>query len=298
MLIILIAGLSVVPIENISAEKEEEILMFIDDDIRKLYYDGENIISAVFDLAASSVIFETGNNASLDVKAPKVHKHGEELIVLINNEEVDVTKENDECFHYVKLQSKEPEKIELIFAYWPEQHTEIEDNCETFSIPNSGLYSKNGFEIYLLERGQDADIAFYLDPRMGNDSTTNMKISYKIMTYYDEYTGTGSSTEVSVDSTNWSKPVNLPFSWSESGSYFLRQEILYQNNLGEADASSNSSMQFIIVDKISKAINDKGLCKTTELIPTFNHDFSKVACVKFQTSLELIARGWAASDKM
>ena len=142
----ILAILVVLPIENTFAE--EQMLILVDDNIRKLYYTGENIISSFFDSDASSVIFETGNNATLDVKIPKLHKFGEDLFVLRNGKESIVDKQSDDCFYHVTLQTQFPEKIKFIITYWPEQYTKLSNNCEKISTAplkqiKSGITIKN-----------------------------------------------------------------------------------------------------------------------------------------------------------
>lgn len=140
-LIVLLAVFSVFSIENVFAE--EEMLILIEKDAKKLYYTGENIISAFFNPDTASVIFETGENANLDIKAPKIYKEGETLLVLRNGEEVDAVKESDECFYYISYHTKAPEKIEIVFAHWPEA-TELIENCETFTVPSPLKQIKSG----------------------------------------------------------------------------------------------------------------------------------------------------------
>ena len=127
---VLLTGFSVISIENVFAE---EMLILVENDVRKVYYTGENIISAFFNPDTASIIFETGANASLDIKAPKIYKDGETLLVLKNGEEVDLVKQSDECFYYITYQTKVPERIEIIFAHWPEA-TELIETCETFTV--------------------------------------------------------------------------------------------------------------------------------------------------------------------
>jgi len=110
---------------------EEEILLVVENEVRKVYYTGENIISVLADSESASVIFETGKNAKLDVKAPKVYKVGPDLFILRNGEEIDAVTDSDECFFYATIETQEPEKIEIIFAFWPE-YPETVENCETF----------------------------------------------------------------------------------------------------------------------------------------------------------------------
>lgn len=84
--IVILTVSSVISIENAFAE--EEILILVENDVRKVYYTGENIASTFFDPKSASVIFETGENAKLDVKAPQVYKYGGQLFILRNGEEV------------------------------------------------------------------------------------------------------------------------------------------------------------------------------------------------------------------
>ena len=114
----------------------EEILILLEDKVRKVYYTGENIVSVVADPEAASVIFETNENAKLDVKAPKVYEVGPDLFILRNDEEVDAVTDSDECFFYATIETQEPEKIEIVFAFWPE-YPETVENCETFEEESS-----------------------------------------------------------------------------------------------------------------------------------------------------------------
>ncbi|MBS3925087.1 MAG: BPTI/Kunitz domain-containing protein [Nitrosarchaeum sp.] len=131
---LIIIGLGIIAFASIiQTSHAEEIFMYLEKDVRKVYYTGENINSASFDHASASVIFDLGENATLDLKAPIVYPIGGQLFVLINGEEVDANATTDDCFYYASFESKSPEKIEIIFAHWPEA-TERTDNCETFVV--------------------------------------------------------------------------------------------------------------------------------------------------------------------
>ena len=162
ILIVMLTGFSVILIENAFAE--EEMLVFVENDVRKLYYTGENITSAFFD-KEGAVIFATGNNAKLTVKAPQVYTYGGQLFVLRNGEEVIPEIETDDCFYYVTFQTQFPEKIELLFAHWPEA-TEVRENCETFKVSplkqmklgihTSNIVCKEDFEFITKYNGSPA----------------------------------------------------------------------------------------------------------------------------------------------
>lgn len=115
------------------AEEEEEIMIFVENDARKVYYTGENIQSAFYDHESRSVIFETGMNAKLEIQAPQIYKKGPGLFILKNGEEIAGITRADDCFYYVDIKTKVPEKIEIIFAFWPE-YPETKEGCETFTV--------------------------------------------------------------------------------------------------------------------------------------------------------------------
>ncbi len=118
------------------AVADREIYVLLDDKMKKLYYSGNNIHDAFFDSRTNAAVFATGTNANLEIKMPKIHKHGEELFILKNSEEIiPESIRLDDCFYHVVLELQEPARLEIVLAYWPEQPTEITDNCETFIAP-------------------------------------------------------------------------------------------------------------------------------------------------------------------
>ena len=141
--VILLAG-------DVSAKEEEEIMIFVENDARKVYYGGENIKSVFYDHNSASVTFETGMNTKLEIKAPQIYEKGPAPLILKNNEEITPTKITiDNCFYYVDIESKIPEKIEIIFAFWPEYpQTKEENECETFRVSPHG----NSKMEWILER--------------------------------------------------------------------------------------------------------------------------------------------------
>ncbi|MGD8431855.1 MAG: hypothetical protein PVG23_04690 [Nitrosopumilaceae archaeon] len=110
-----------------------EILIQVENDVRKVYYDGENITSSVFDPESASVIFQTDYNARLEIKAPQVYQKGPGLFILKNGEEIAPEIRTDNCFYYLDIETKVPETIEIVFAYWPE-YPEPEEGCDTFTV--------------------------------------------------------------------------------------------------------------------------------------------------------------------
>lgn len=119
---------------SMSSANAEEILILVENEVRKVYYTGENIVSVSFNHRSASVIFEAGGDARLEVKAPKVYKHFDPgLVILRNGLEVDAIRESDECFYYLTFETEKSEKIEIVFAHWPE-FPEVVENCETFAV--------------------------------------------------------------------------------------------------------------------------------------------------------------------
>lgn len=157
VLMAILTVFSVISIENVFAE--EEISILVENDVRKVYYTGENITSAFSDSTSSSITFETGNNAKLDVKVPQIYKYGGQLFVLRNGEEVLPDIKTDNCFYYVSFETQVPEKIELIFTHWPEA-TELIDNCETFTILSPLKQFKSGIPLDEIQCREWLEILF------------------------------------------------------------------------------------------------------------------------------------------
>lgn len=64
------------------------------------------------------------------------------------------------------------------------------------------------------------------------------------------------------------------------------------NHHGEENGKSNSIGGFIVVEKYSKAVDQKGNCKNPELMKVMKPDYSTVVCVKHDTVSILKERGW------
>ena len=132
LIIIPVVLFGIISISESFAE-EKEIMIFVENDARKVYYTGENIKSTFYDHKSASVIFETGMNSKLEIKAPQIYKKGPELFILKNGEEIAPETKTDDCFYYVEFETTVPEKIEIIFAFWPE-YPETKEGCETFTV--------------------------------------------------------------------------------------------------------------------------------------------------------------------
>ena len=176
-------------------------------------------------------------------------------------------------------------------ANWDEVIQETKSQSETTGRTENGIYSEAGYLISLLEKNQNANILFYLDPAL-QENMTKAVMKYFIETQDNVILETGKMITIPLDSPESKQPIVVPFSWKHSGSYFLRQQVEYTDDEDNPRSHHSSLNQIIIVDKIGKAVNEEGLCKKEGLIPTFKHDFSKVACVSYPTSLMLFQRGW------
>lgn len=134
LIIIGMIGLtSMFAISPVYASFADSILIHVSGDFRNLYYNEKNVTSVFFDPTSDSVIFETGSNAELEIKAPKIYKTGPNLFILENGEEIAPETTTDDCFYYVTIQTKIPEKIEIAYAVWPE-YPETITQCETINV--------------------------------------------------------------------------------------------------------------------------------------------------------------------
>ena len=168
---------------------------------------------------------------------------------------------------------------------------QTEQQDDPTRVPDNGVYSKDGLPLYMLEKNQDVDIIFHLNPAM-QENATKATMTYFIETHDDEILDTGEMIVVSLDSSESKQPIVVPFSWSQNGSYFLRDQIEYVDDDDYTWAGHSGSKQFIVVGKFSKAINDEGVCKKESLIPAFKRGFSSVVCVSHDTSYVLYERWW------
>lgn len=158
LLIIGMIGLSMFVISPVYASFADSILIHVSGDFRNLYYNEKNVTSVFFDPTSDSVIFETGSNAELVIKAPKIYKTGPNLFILENGEEIAPETTTDDCFYYVTIQTKIPEKIEIAYAVWPE-YPETITQCETINvsplkqfksgIPNYKIQCKEGLKLLI-----------------------------------------------------------------------------------------------------------------------------------------------------
>ena len=130
MISVLSLVIGVFVISPVYASFTDSILVQVAGEFRKVYYNEKNVTSVLFDPASASVIFETGSDAILEIKAPKVYEKGPGLFILKNGEEIAPETKTDDCFYYVDIETKTPEKIEIIFAMWPE-YPETTEECET-----------------------------------------------------------------------------------------------------------------------------------------------------------------------
>lgn len=156
------------------------------------------------------------------------------------------------------------------------------------------LYDTNGNLVTLIEKNQETVVTFYLDPLFSskNYDTAVTKYHFSSSENEESILKSEESDPIVLNSQYISKPVLFPFSWPDNGSFVLKQFVEYTDNLGNTSVPYGNTEHIFIVEKTGNAVNDKGLCKNPEFVIFINHDFSKVACVSYETSLALYQRGW------
>ena len=153
-----------------------------------------------------------------------------------------------------------------------------------------GLYNDGGLSIFFLEKNQRADLVFYLDA--SSQKNTKAVAKYFLETPDGTILYSGESKIISLGSEESGRPIVLPFSWTQSGSFSLRHFVEYADGFGSLSVPYGDVRHIVIVDTIGKAAGGDGLCKKESLVPFVKHDYSKIVCVSYQTSLELSHRGW------
>lgn len=153
-----------------------------------------------------------------------------------------------------------------------------------------GLYNDDGLPVFFLEKNQQANLVFYLDVPSQKNAKAIAK--YFLETPDDAILDSGESKIISLNSEESEQPIVFPFSWPQSGSFFLRHFVEYTDDFGNLSVPYGDVRHIVIVDKIGKAANEDGFCKKESLAPFVKHDYSKVACVSYQTGLALSHRGW------
>jgi hypothetical protein len=83
--------------------------------------------------------------------------------------------------------------------------------------------------------------------------------------------------------------VNFTATFEKPGFYNFNY---FESQVNGGGHGSNSGLHHV-VSKYSKAIDDDGACKNTELSPLTKHDFSTLICVTPVTRHDLITQGWA-----
>jgi len=73
----------------------------------------------------------------------------------------------------------------------------------------------------------------------------------------------------------------------------LYQYSFFERSIDPGGSGGSQGGGYHVVAKYSKAIDENGTCKNTELLTLAKHDFSTLVCVTADTHHELITRGWA-----
>ena len=179
-------------------------------------------------------------------------------------------------------------------ASWDHLINDIEPETTPQEVPGDrdGLYNDKGLLVNLLEKNQTVNAVFYFD-LLSLQENTKAVAKYSLLTQNEQtILKSEESKTVTLNSKESEKPIIFHFSWPQNGSFILQQSVEYTDSSGNVSVPYGNSEHIFIVDNVGKAINDKGSCKNDSLIPVIKSDFSKVACVSYQTSLVLYHRGW------
>ena len=151
-----------------------------------------------------------------------------------------------------------------------------------------GLYTKGNLQTQVLEVGKEVQIVFVIREFMIGD-TEKAIVTYQVKAAPDSVSDTEGSAEFRFGSLDSDK-IDLPFVPQKTGTFFLKQEIMYSYDDGFYPRSDSSGKKFHVVEKFGKATGEDGLCKKTEMIIVFKPDLSTNVCVTPQTAMSLTAR--------
>ena len=151
-----------------------------------------------------------------------------------------------------------------------------------------GLYTKNKLQTQTLEVGEEVQIVFVIREEMIGD-TVKAIATCQVQTTPDAAFDTKDSAEFRFGSLDSNK-IRFPFTPQNTGVFFLEQEILYSHDDGFYPISDSSGIQFHVVEKFSRAANEDGLCKKSEMVSLLKPDLFTNVCVTPQTAKSLTAR--------
>ena len=98
------------------------------------------------------------------------------------------------------------------------------------------------------------------------------------------------STEFHTEGLDRPIIVNFTINFEQPG---IHQYLYFEQGMGPDMGGGSSGGGYMVVAEYSRAIDDNGMCKNSELQPLPKHDFSKLVCVTPHGHHELITRGWA-----
>ncbi len=131
---------------------------------------------------------------------------------------------------------------------------------------------------------------FNLMDRMPNKLSSN---STKPFMGFDSTHSTSSSRDSkTIQTSQYEFPiiVNFTVAFGKPGVYHYSY---FEHMIEPGGSSGSSSGGLFVVSQYSKAINENGTCKNSQLLTLAKHDFSTLVCVSPETHHELITRGWA-----
>ncbi len=151
-----------------------------------------------------------------------------------------------------------------------------------------GLYTKGNLQTQVLEVGEEVQIVFVIREEMIGD-TAKAVVAYQVKAAPDAASDTEGSAEFRFGSLDSDK-ISLPFVPPKTGVFFLAQEIMYSYDDGFYPRADSSGKKFHVVEKFSKATNEDGMCKKSEMISVLKPDLSTNVCVTPETATSLTAR--------
>ena len=112
------------------------------------------------------------------------------------------------------------------------------------------------------------------------------------MGFESKHSTSGKRDSKTIETNQYEFPiiVNFTVSFEKKGVY---QYSFFERSVDPGGSGGSQGGGYLVVAKYSKAIDENGTCKNTELLTLPKHDFSTLVCVTAETHHELITRGWA-----
>lgn len=167
-----------------------------------------------------------------------------------------------------------------------------QDKVWEVPIQFHAIYTESGIETSFLEVGQQAYIVFPIPEPNGRETLQTVQAGYQIVDDKDFPRYDDEMAEFKADSIDISKPLSIPFVPQEPGSYYLRQTVFYEYDHNASGSVGGGNKNFVVVDEFSKALDDEGSCRNSDLLRYQKQDMSNAVCVTHPTFVQLLQRGY------